>query len=931
MAMSAASSDLNQVPLEERPRAATEPQVAVPSLNVFLGSTPSFAALEMMRQLIHLNESDRRKVALVFLDIDSPPSEVYQFRQEHPGVLREFDLRVSVAHGVRYADQLDPKIAAHTYIPGKIPESFDNGAGGIRNNGHVAACTDRAKIVQLFDEALSAIGALPLDRNARPVTEIGINIVAFLGGGTGSGVINDIAVMTRHRVLQLNLKHRLNIFCLLPEHIREATVNDISWRKSNAVATLMEMVALSLAHGQPRRDGIVEPYVKYMLSNPYEVRGTTIANEVYLFGRTSMTSAEDAARIIGLDLYTRITNASGVGFLERSKSVDRRTLGNFDAAGLPTMFGTTCPLEVYFPAYETADAFARLTASKVLPSVAGDLEAERRALSAGELDEVKEWDRALSPEEPPPFTERSFLTAGRDRLDVLEARLHKQIEDATEQIKERAAAKEQEEKQKIHAAHMGPLAGQVQRLEARKRIYQAALARVQDQNIPTKGRPDRLLQRKMLRAWNVMGQKERTVAAVTDDFNRVQKRNVRADLLETKKKLVTRLIDYVDAELKHAKRFQAEVDDDQVAADLRREAMNAAAMRGQLEHQHAHRRHLFDLPGVPGMNTSGGGSPPVKRLYDLLTTNKPAETYAQDFIQWMHQTYGQETGLRGVHAGDLHERLVQYLRDTVYLPRLQEMNLFDLLELCCVQPGERPESKVEDIFFAHLQHISGLAREMVAFEAQLWAEGSSQLSTSLYMGASWNTGAQRRILDRARNRLGSIAREGSSPLLASGIDPHRLQLVYGQHGISLGTIPDIYLDANSMMGEFRLHQGQWDPRARGGTYGLSKAPVFTSGEMEKLVMQPGAIEDAASSRGGRALPERLIRKPQSGAGGAPEWGPPAAVASTPLSSYGGNLPSLGASSGYGSADGLTPYGMGSDGNGAPTRGPYAPYSGNARS
>lgn len=215
MAMSS-GSDVNQTPLEDRPREASDPQVDVPSLNVFLGSTPSFAALEMMRGLIRLPEADQRKVALVFLDIDSPPSEVYQFRQEHPGALREFDLRISVAHGVRYADQLDKSVSAHTYIPGKIPESFDNGAGGIRNNGHVAACTDRAKIVQVFDEALSAIGALPMDRNARPVTEIGINIVAFLGGGTGSGILNDIAVMTRHRVLQLNLKHRLNIFCLLP-------------------------------------------------------------------------------------------------------------------------------------------------------------------------------------------------------------------------------------------------------------------------------------------------------------------------------------------------------------------------------------------------------------------------------------------------------------------------------------------------------------------------------------------------------------------------------------------------------------------------------------------------------------------------------------------------------------------------------------------
>src|SRR5215469_13975922 len=238
--------DSAQLSVEDTPRAINEPQVAVPSLNIFLGSTPAFSALEVMRQLIYLPESDRRRVALLYLDIDAPPSEVSQFRQEHPGTLMEFDLRIGVAHGVLYADPLHQMAAQHTYIPTKIPESFDNGAGGIRNNGHVAACTDRDKIVQLFDEALAALGAIPAERGARPATEIQINIVAFLGGGTGSGILPDIAVMCRHRVLQLNLKHRLNLFCLLPEHVREATTNDVRWRRSNASATLLELVALSL-------------------------------------------------------------------------------------------------------------------------------------------------------------------------------------------------------------------------------------------------------------------------------------------------------------------------------------------------------------------------------------------------------------------------------------------------------------------------------------------------------------------------------------------------------------------------------------------------------------------------------------------------------------------------------------------------------------
>lgn len=438
-----ASSDVTEMPFEDRQRSLGSSQVAVPSLNIFLGSTPALSALEVMRNLIGLPDVDRRRVALMFIDIDAPPSEVAQFRQEHPGLLREFELRISVAHGVLFADQLPKAIANHTYIESKIPESFDNGAGGIRNNGHVAACTDRTKIVQLLDEALSAIGAIPMERNARPVSEIQINIVAFLGGGTGSGILPDMAVLTRHRVLQLNLKHRLNLFCLLPEHVREATTNDVSWRKSNAMATLMELVALCQARGERRQDGSVGPYVKYMLTNPYEVRGTTIANEVYLFGRTSMSSATDAARIIGLDLYGRITNASGVGFLERSKSVDRRTLGNYDANGLPTMFGTTCPLEVSFPTLETAAAFAKLTASRVLPELVGDLESANGVLSAAELDEVKAWERALEPTEPPQFTERNFSTAGRDKLEALESRLHKQVEDAIAEIEKRRRRKRQ--------------------------------------------------------------------------------------------------------------------------------------------------------------------------------------------------------------------------------------------------------------------------------------------------------------------------------------------------------------------------------------------------------------------------------------------------------------------------------------------------------
>jgi hypothetical protein len=229
------------------------------------------------------------------------------------------------------------------------------------------------------------------------------------------------------------------------------------------------------------------------------------------------------------------------------------------------------------------------------------------------------------------------------------------------------------------------------------------------------------------------------------------------------------------------------------------------------------------------------------------------------------------------------------LRDEVYLKRLEEMNLFDLLEVCCVESGERADHKIENILLAHLQHIGGLARELVAFEAQLWHEGSGMLSTSLYMGMSWKNGSQRRILDRARSRLGAIAKEGASPMLASAIDLHRLQLAYGQHAISLGTIPDFYQEANSSMGEFLRHQSYWfDPTGQ-RPYGQSRAPVFSSGEMEKLIMKPDALGMTNLS-----LPYRIIRPVQRGAGDAPTW----AATSQPGSAYAPTAPAASSNGQY---------------------------------
>jgi hypothetical protein len=80
-------------------------------------------------------------------------------------------------------------------------------------------------------------------------------------------------------------------------------------------------------------------------------------------------------------------------------------------------------------------------------------------------------------------------------------------------------------------------------------------------------------------------------------------------------------------------------------------------------------------------------------------------------------------------------------------------------------------------------------------------------------------------------------------------DPHRLDVSYGQHGISLATIPDFYREGNSAMSEYLRHQHAWYgsrdaifPQPAPRSYGANKMPVHSSGEMERVVCAQHALE-----------------------------------------------------------------------------------------
>ncbi len=379
----------SEATLEHAPEWQKKRRITTPSLLIFLGSTPALAALEVQRQLLTHIDKDRKRVAMVFIDTDTVPNDLLKFRREHTGMFKEIDLRISVPPGVEFASM--PNFPLHTFMPHKIPKYYANGAGGIRNNGHVAAAFNYIRLQQAIESGLLEIENIDTESDAERVHEVQCNIITFLGGGTGSGIVNDVALICRQMLSNRHYTQRINIFCMLPEAVKGSTQVDVSWRQSNTTATLLEMVATSIV-AKSRN----QLYQRYMLHRAYDVGDQNpLANEVYLVGYTSLGTVEDAARVVGLDLYQRVVDASGVGKLENSKWMDRRNLGNYDDRGLPRFFGATCPLDVRFPALETAEAFALISSAYLLPYLVPSSKPTEDVPSGTQVEEWQaKWTRA---------------------------------------------------------------------------------------------------------------------------------------------------------------------------------------------------------------------------------------------------------------------------------------------------------------------------------------------------------------------------------------------------------------------------------------------------------------------------------------------------------------------------------------------------------
>ncbi|MBV9788163.1 MAG: hypothetical protein JOZ51_08320 [Chloroflexi bacterium] len=355
--------------------------IIYPALNIYLGTSPIAVGRYVNRELRRLAETDQRKVASLFIDTmpiqeeringhRTPGSDTMQIiipRYQRSGLedgATNGDPEACLQYGNLYITNNGHK-AQHK------PGISAAGAGGIRNNGHVAFCSWASSIQQRINDKLDLINSPPPDvQDERAAASLRVNIIAFLGGGTGSGVLPALTLLTRYVLMRKNVVPQTTIYAVLPEQPRGATEDMRRRQRSNAYSTLLELTALLRLKNQQER----APF--YFGSLKIDVAGLQPFDVLYVYGHGKLTDHTEIYQHIGMDIFTRLQDGHGAGRERMRQLPDLSGLQETDERGLPTCFATSGVTEVIFPRQELLGAFARRASLQVLATQISDLSAE---------------------------------------------------------------------------------------------------------------------------------------------------------------------------------------------------------------------------------------------------------------------------------------------------------------------------------------------------------------------------------------------------------------------------------------------------------------------------------------------------------------------------------------------------------------------------
>ena len=339
-------------------------RIVDPVLNIFIGTSPAMVARVVARQIETFDATDRQRVATLMIDTMRVQPWNDGVRQQGSDVLQiqtpRFDFQGAWTDEQKHNMIITAKSDGNEFV--HRPGIGSAGAGGIRNNAHVAMALSATNLEQRIKQKLAMIGApSELRQDQQLSSTVRINIITFLGGGTGSGVMPALTLLTRYLSILTANKPQTAIYAVLPEHPLGLTKEMHRRQRSNAFATLIELMALLYCTRNAGND------FKFPLGAlNLDLRELQVVDVVYLYGKGKLTSHTEIYEHIAMDLLLRMQDGHGAGQERKRQLPDISALNDTDSKGIPTRFATSGAVEIVFPRAAVIGAFARRALESIL-------------------------------------------------------------------------------------------------------------------------------------------------------------------------------------------------------------------------------------------------------------------------------------------------------------------------------------------------------------------------------------------------------------------------------------------------------------------------------------------------------------------------------------------------------------------------------------
>jgi len=785
-----------------------------PVINIYVGTSPATVGRYVNQELQGLPDTERRKVTNLFIDTMQLREELFNGMRTPGSDTLRLAMEPYQGSGTWSAEQkhnmfvrTGSEPAARLHKPGITVA----GAGGVRNNGHFTFCFWSKRIRQRLIEKINLVTAPPQDlQDDQPADTLRINIIVFLGGGTGSGIVSSLALLTRY-ALKNKLTPMTAIYGVLPEQPRGQTADMQRRQRSNAFATLLEITSLFKLSKRP------DARMWHLGELAFDAANLQIVDVIYLYGHGLLTSHEDIYQHLAMDLVARMQNGHGAGAERHRQLPDLIGLHQEDTRGVPTFAATSGVTEIILPRQALIAALARRACQRLLERQSHALpeqqhtliEQRSTALSEQIVDQLRrELDDAQRRHTPEPV-DTGILDEGEAFWELIEAHGVDYREQLRYQRAEIVEALEGECARLIHAEvtqHHDAI------FDRRIRLYQELAQRVgkvSDEVPALSGaafeRDTDLEDRAFRPPW--LPFRRVSPAQFADYVERLQVTEVEAANAENLREALGRLRRWLKAQEELARR------DQDVVGRTAHQQTNAdtTLTDGKLLQPHPYRRAALRDAAL------------VDRLYqDLLRRNRLLNEdgelqLAQALV--LFQAGQQTNSTRPVALSrDALERFFTRLFTTT-----MEQSYNTVLELILAIGGEE---LLRDHLRWALRYALGHLRYHPYQEPETNGRIARQLDVSMVV-------AQRRAqVEELLNQESSRPEAQDGLKLHNSLDPDRITVLYTEYGIALRAIKGMYEANDSYLEDYQRSQDEWRNNAA--------LPVHASSLMQELVSEPFA-------------------------------------------------------------------------------------------